>query len=73
MYNLYNNYTIHNVYIFNISTLYTLMFNNKIHTCEWINPYSGTHLLELHPELRVFTDFLFMLAGKLLQMGLKGF
>jgi len=44
-----------------------------IHTGKWINPYGGTHLLELHPELRAFTDFLFMLAGKLFQMGLKGF
>lgn len=41
-------------------------------TGKWVNSNGGTHFLKLNPELGALSDFLFMLAGKLLQVGLEG-
>ena len=42
-------------------------------TGEWVDSNGRTHLLKLNPELGVLSDFLFMFAGKFLQVGLEGF
>lgn len=40
-------------------------------TGKWVDSNGGTHFLKLNPELWVLSDFLFMFAGKLLQVGLE--
>lgn len=40
-------------------------------TGQRIHPNGGTHVLELHSELRILSDLLLVLAGKFLQVGLE--
>lgn len=40
-------------------------------TCERVDSDGGAHLLKLNSELWVLSDFLFVFAGKLLQVGLE--
>lgn len=46
--------------------------NQKLLTGERIDSNGGAHFLKLNPELGVLSDFLFMFARKLLQVGLEG-
>ena len=41
-------------------------------TGKWIDANGGTHFLKLDSELGILSYFLFMFAGKLLQVRLKG-
>lgn len=54
-----------------IKHVFSLIIFQMCLTGKWVNSNGGTHFLKLNPELRVLPDFLFVLAGELLQVGLE--